>query len=335
MGKLCIVCNQIPARVNGLCHKHGGKHKCSYKNCPNDARRSGGYCRTHDTEKTDVKYCKIKDCKNQVKKNNLCDKHYLEIYPDYRKICDEKNCTKLSRKNGKCFKHGDKEKCIIKDCPNLASYNKKCVSHNPKSRCEINGCKAQARYLKRCFKHSEDQEWRKKFITKCTLYCLKRYSTDIKYKLKKNLQRRIIHAIKGETKSKSTMKLIGCTINELMESLQKKFTKGMSWNNYGEWQIDHIIPCSSFNLIETNEQEKCFNYKNLQPLWKKDNLEKSNKLDWIKQEEINIELAKKELQSSKKDLESKTVKQLKNLCKENGITGYSNKNKQELISLLN
>ena len=293
MVKLCIVCNKVPARVNGLCHKDGGKHKCIYKNCNNDARRSGGYCRNHDKEKKDVKYCEIKDCNNQIKKNKLCDKHYIEIFPDYRKICDEKNCNKLSRKNGKCFKHGDKETCIIKDCPNLASHNKKCVAHNPKTRCEIIDCNAQARYLKRCFKHSEDEKWKKKFIDKCTAYCLKRYSTDIKYKLKKNLQRRIIHAIKGETKSASTMKLIGCTINELIIHLEKKFTKRMSWSNYGKWQIDHIIPCSRFNLIESSEQEKCFNYKNLQPLWKEDNLEKSNKLDWIKQEKINIELSKK------------------------------------------
>jgi hypothetical protein len=56
----------------------------------------------------------------------------------------------------------------------------------------------------------------------------------------------------------------------------------MSWKNYGKWHIDHIRPCSSFDLSDPQQQRTCFNYSNLQPLWAKDNLNKSNKLDWSK-----------------------------------------------------
>ncbi|AYV85713.1 MAG: hypothetical protein Satyrvirus33_3 [Satyrvirus sp.] len=52
----------------------------------------------------------------------------------------------------------------------------------------------------------------------------------------------------------------------------------MSYDNYGEWHVDHIIPISRFNLSILQEAKKCFNYSNLQPLWKIDNLKKSNKL---------------------------------------------------------
>ena len=51
----------------------------------------------------------------------------------------------------------------------------------------------------------------------------------------------------------------------------------MSWDNYGEWHIDHIRPMASFNLQEQEEQLKCCHYTNLQPLWAEENLRKGNK----------------------------------------------------------
>ena len=53
----------------------------------------------------------------------------------------------------------------------------------------------------------------------------------------------------------------------------------MSWENHGTWHIDHRVPCAKFDLTKKEEQEKCFHYTNLQPLWAKDNLSKGNKYD--------------------------------------------------------
>ena len=59
---------------------------------------------------------------------------------------------------------------------------------------------------------------------------------------------------------------------------QKQFKVGMSWSNYGKWEIDHIKPCASFDLSKPREQRKCFHYTNLQPLWKLENRSKNDRI---------------------------------------------------------
>jgi len=70
------------------------------------------------------------------------------------------------------------------------------------------------------------------------------------------------------------MDLIGESPQFVKNYLTLKFTDGMSWENHGKWHIDHIKPCCSFDLTKPEEQQKCFHYTNLQPLWAKDNLRK-------------------------------------------------------------
>ena len=80
-------------------------------------------------------------------------------------------------------------------------------------------------------------------------------------------------------KTNTTLKLVGLkSWQDLWEHLEKQFEKGMSKKNMNKWHIDHRIPCASFDLSKVSEQKKCFNYKNLQPLWAFDNLSKGAKL---------------------------------------------------------
>jgi len=109
-------------------------------------------------------------------------------------------------------------------------------------------------------------------------YIRNKRKTDLIFKLKDSLRHRIYLALKGISKSKRTMELLGCSIEQLKQHLKIKFTKGMSFKNYGKWHIDHVVPCASFDLSNPEEQHKCFNFKNLQPLWAKDNLEKRDKI---------------------------------------------------------
>ena len=88
--------------------------------------------------------------------------------------------------------------------------------------------------------------------------------------------------INQKVKNKHTLELLGCDGKFLKKHLQKKFSKGMSWNNYGEWHVDHIVPIDYFlknhDFNDVEIQKECFNYKNLQPLWATDNLKKYDKI---------------------------------------------------------
>ena len=71
--------------------------------------------------------------------------------------------------------------------------------------------------------------------------------------------------------------LSGCTTEQLRAHLERQFCARMSWENYGRaWHIDHIIPCSAFDLTDPRQQAQCFHYTNLRPLWARANIRKSD-----------------------------------------------------------
>jgi hypothetical protein len=61
--------------------------------------------------------------------------------------------------------------------------------------------------------------------------------------------------------------------------LEEQFEDGMTWENHGEWHIDHRRPCASFDLVDEEEQRICFHHTNLQPMWGTENLSKSASFD--------------------------------------------------------
>lgn len=104
------------------------------------------------------------------------------------------------------------------------------------------------------------------------------YGKDEIYTLKILLRTRLTKVLKRERvpKTTDTRTMLGCGYRELKKYLEEQFTDGMNWDNQGEWHIDHIVPLASANNKE--ELYKLCHYKNLQPLWAKDNLSKGKKL---------------------------------------------------------
>jgi hypothetical protein len=109
----------------------------------------------------------------------------------------------------------------------------------------------------------------------------KRRKTDPIYRLRCTLGTRTRSAFKmsGWNKNGRTEKLLGISYEKAKQHLERQFTKGMTWDNYGEWQIDHIYPLAK----ATTEEEliRLCHYTNLQPLWALDNLKKGAKIPTV------------------------------------------------------
>jgi hypothetical protein len=96
-------------------------------------------------------------------------------------------------------------------------------------------------------------------------------------KLSSSIRTLIWNSIKrmGFTKKSKTCEILGCQFEDFKSYIEYQFVEGMSWENHGEWHLDHKKPIS---WAETEEQVYELNhYTNFQPLWAKDNLSKGNK----------------------------------------------------------
>jgi len=110
----------------------------------------------------------------------------------------------------------------------------------------------------------KNDEWRKKKL-----------KNDPIFRMKKNIRSRIIEYIKGKHLSERTFNIIGLKYEEFKIYIENQFTDGMSWENYGKWDIDHIIPLCTAK----NEEEiiKLNHYTNLRPYWHEDNKKRNRK----------------------------------------------------------
>lgn len=110
-------------------------------------------------------------------------------------------------------------------------------------------------------------------------YRKKRRDNEPAYLLKERLRARIRKSLKCQNTKKciKSMELLGCDMETFKLHIQSQFQEGMSWEKRN-FELDHIIPCSSFDLTKVEEQMKCFHYTNQQPLTWEQNSKKSNKM---------------------------------------------------------
>lgn len=152
--------------------------------------------------------------------------------------------------------------------------NKERVAENYKAYRALHGKEIDKRQYE---KRKNDPEYRAKYNAYRINYDKNKRTNDISFRVKENIKRRIREIIQNRGKSYKNHEYLGCSTEQLKCHLEKQFSEGMTWNNYGRmWHIDHIIPCASFDFKRELDKRLCFNYRNLQPLWAKDNICKSD-----------------------------------------------------------
>jgi Zn-finger protein len=252
----------------------------------------------------DGKQWNCRDCKSLYKKQHK--EHIAKQQKEYREI----NKDTIKEKN-KIRYHNQAEILKIKNAEYRLN-NKEYISQKAKERRQNNWEKVREIDKKSKLKNREKiiikakeyriknkekiKEYRQrpeviarikanKIKNKDKINANKRYQEKLKretnpsYKLITNQRTRITGILKKH-KTTKTLDLLGCSAQFLRTYLESKFLDGMNWENYGKygWHVDHIIPCSSFDLADSEQQKKCFHYTNLQPLWAIDNLKKSSKI---------------------------------------------------------
>lgn len=111
----------------------------------------------------------------------------------------------------------------------------------------------------------------------------RRYRQDPIVRLRCGVSNYVRACVRGNKEGRSWTKVLGYDVDDLRAHLERQFLKGMSWENMGEWHIDHIVPVSSFNItgVDCPELRRAWALTNLRPLWAKDNLRKGAKVETL------------------------------------------------------
>lgn len=214
------------------------------------------------------KWKKCKKCKEQ---KGFCDfpkrKDSVDGYRNTCKVCTKQYNKKYFLQNYDRLRDGmlaKNREWSIKNTDKRKKYRKKWYKNNPS-------------YNKEYYKAN-----RQEIIKQNYEYKKERMKKDVSFMIAERLRSRLYKAIRYSHKTGSAIQDLGCSIEFLIQIIKEKFTHGMTWDNYGKWHIDHILPLSSFDLTNREQIKKACHYTNLQPLWAKDNLKKGAKIPTTK-----------------------------------------------------
>lgn len=139
--------------------------------------------------------------------------------------------------------------------------------------------------------YAENQEYRKKTLERAlarqsrpevkkqrVLRHRQKYANDPAYRFAWLMRQAVRRAFAGSSKPASTFTLLGVSREDAMRIIESRFVDGMTWENYGDWHIDHIFPLSAVNVDDPIEKRAVCHIDNLQPMWGPENSRKHKKV---------------------------------------------------------
>ena len=117
-----------------------------------------------------------------------------------------------------------------------------------------------------------------KIIAQKKIYSNDKYNSDNNCRLTRRTRSRIPEALQGKTKSSSTKDVLGIDIDTYRKWIEFQIPPDMIWDNIGK---DHVEAICMFDVSKEEESKEGFNYKNTQPLLKKDHQQKGAKLNFL------------------------------------------------------
>lgn len=210
----------------------------------------------------------------------FCEKNF------FSKAHNSKYCSKICR--SKHYEQINKE-TIVNRKKKYYILNKNLIKNNEKKYRDNNKETIKLRKKNYYLKNKEQIYEKRKFYLfnnrEKTREYYKNWTknkrlNDINFRILDSLRSRLNQVLRKNKKTNNTINLVGCNLDYLKKYLESKFESWMTWDNYGfyGWHIDHIKPCSSFDLKCPIQQLACFHYSNLQPLGALQNMRKGSKL---------------------------------------------------------
>jgi len=274
-GRVCIWDGKIIKcehnRERRLCKKCGGSDICEH-----DIRRmkckkcDGSAICKHSRQRHQCKECHGSGiCEHDRLRSSCRECHGASIceHDKVRATCRECHGASIcehDKQRSRCVECGGSQICEHN------RYRSICKECGGTSICEHNRVRS---ICKECEGASVCDHGRRR--TTCNVCDPNGYVTMI-------MRARVYKAIKyfsTRQDKEHTYEYIGCTVEDLRTHLELQLTDGMTRENQGEWHIDHIRPCASFDLDVEEERHRCFHYTNLQPLWGAENMSKSDTYD--------------------------------------------------------
>ena len=264
-------------------------------------------CSKCNKEKPFSEYFKLKTGKYGFRPNcKKCHKEYMAQYYienknviyEQKKIYNSDNKEKISEqrsvyyqynsdkiKSGKKKYYSDNKEGISEKGKKYYASNKDYISNrnkkyylNNKEKCTVTRREYYSNNRRRLC--SEKREYSSNNREKLNKYFSERYKNDLNFRCESLLRRRLTRSLKNAKvkKHSNTMDLLGCDMIHFIAHIESQFIEGMSWNKFGRdgIHLDHIRPCVSFDLTDPEQQKECFNWRNVQPLWARDNHSKGS-----------------------------------------------------------